>query len=270
MLSATFLDSQAGRIFCTRWEPGQPSVPEPQRRPVLIVPPFGEEMNKSRHLLATLGRAAAASGACAVLPDLYGTGDSEGDFGEATLATWRADVDASIRHLGEEKPVHLVGVRFGALLAADAAQRHRVASLILVQPLADGRAQLNQMLRLRLAAAMAGGGERERSSDLRARLAAGEPLEFAGYRVNGALADDLEGLALDTLAPPAGTPVRWVDVVPDATREPAPALERVLEHWRLAGIDVAQERVVCDAFWAAQELVRCPDIAEPLARALAG
>jgi exosortase A-associated hydrolase 2 len=227
-------------------------------------------MNKSRHLLAALGRAAAASGACAVLPDLYGTGDSEGDFGEATLAIWRADVDACIRHLAEERPVHLVGVRFGALLAADAAQRHRVASLNLVQPLADGRAQLNQMLRLRLAAAMAAGGERQRSSDLRARLAAGESLEFAGYRLNGTLAEDLEGLTLDALVPPAGTPVRWIDVVPDAAREPTPAAERVVDRWRSAGNDVVQERVVCDAFWAAQELVPCPGIAEPIARALAG
>jgi exosortase A-associated hydrolase 2 len=268
MLSASFLDSRAGRIFCTRWEPDQASRSSAQPQ-VLILPPFGEEMNKSRHLLAALGRAAAESGACALLPDLYGTGDSEGDFSEATLSHWRADVDACIRHLGQGSPLHLVGMRFGALLAAEAAQRHRVAGLVLVQPVTDGRNQLNQLLRLRLAAAMAGGGERERSSDLRARLAAGEVLEFAGYGVNGELAEDLEGLAMEALAPPACTRVSWVDVVADAAREPGPAVQRVLESWSRAGTQALQERVVCDAFWAAQELVQCPGIGAPLARALA-
>ena len=263
MLSASFIDSRAGRILCTRWQPTTEV-----RQQVLILPPFGEEMNKSRHLLAALGRAAAAAGARALLPDLYGTGDSEGDFGEATLADWRADVDAALHQLDDDKPVQLLGVRFGALLAADAARRHRVAGLVLIQPLADGRAQLNQLLRLRIAAAMAGGGERERSADLRARLATGESLEFAGYRVNGRLAEDLEGLALDSLPPPPETPVRWVDVVPDAARAPAPAAAKLVEGWRRAGIDVEQESVVCDAFWAAQELVHCAALADPLERAL--
>ncbi len=225
-------------------------------------------MNKSRHILAGLGRGLAAAGACALLPDLFGTGDSEGDFGEATLSKWRADVDAAIRHLGEETPIHLVGVRFGGLMAADAAQRHRVAGLVLIQPLADGRAQLNQLLRLRLAAAMAGGGERERSSELRARLAAGESLEFAGYRVNGTLAGDLEGLALDSLAPAASTPVHLVEIVSDAARDPTPVIQNLARRWHEAGARIEQKRVVCDAFWAAQELVQCRGLAEPVVQAV--
>lgn len=268
MLSASFIDSRAGRIFCTRWDPDR-QTGDGAGRSLLILPPFGEEMNKSRHLLAGVGRAVAAAGASALLPDLYGTGDSEGDFGDATITAWRADVDAALGQLGAGNRIVLVGVRFGALLAADAALRHRVAGLLLVQPMIDGRTQLNQLMRLRLAAGMAAGGERERSSDLRARLAAGESLEFAGYRVNGTLAEELEALELASLAPLPDTPVGLIEVAADLERPAMPALAKLAEGWRLAGVEVQQERVLCDAFWAAQELVHCPGLAAPVTR-LAG
>ncbi|MGB5199893.1 MAG: alpha/beta hydrolase, partial [Sedimenticolaceae bacterium] len=166
MREAFFLDGQAGRIFCTGvrhpsdWQEGRRSA-------ALICPPFAEEMNKARHVSAALCRALAQSGCDVLVPDLFGTGDSEGDFGDATLEVWRADIDAAIAHLDSPTSLHLIGLRAGALLAADAALRHQTKSLVLLHPQVDGRQQLTQFLRLRVAAGLMGDGEKESVSELR-------------------------------------------------------------------------------------------------------
>ena len=51
MRSAFFLDGVAGSLFCI----GTLHAHDQElRRKILIVPPFAEEMNKSRHVLAAL------------------------------------------------------------------------------------------------------------------------------------------------------------------------------------------------------------------------
>jgi hypothetical protein len=47
------------------------------------VPPFAEEMNKSRRMIAEVGRRLEGSGVGMLLVDLFGTGDSEGEFAQA-------------------------------------------------------------------------------------------------------------------------------------------------------------------------------------------
>ena len=160
---------------------------EQQRRKFLLIAPFAEELNKSRHVLAALCLALGERGHDVLMPDLYGTGDSAGDFGDATLEIWRRDLDNSIAHLEPGDRLELIGMRTGALLAADAVQRHAVRSLTLLHPVATGRQQLNQMLRLRLAGGLTGEGEKETASQLRHRLAQDEGLEVAGYRLSGRL-----------------------------------------------------------------------------------
>jgi alpha/beta superfamily hydrolase len=58
----------------------------------LIIPPFAEELNKSRWILAEVGRELARRGVASILPDLYGTGDSDGEFREACWTRWRKDI----------------------------------------------------------------------------------------------------------------------------------------------------------------------------------
>lgn len=267
MYAASFLESAAGRIFCVVH---QPAASHAVRGRVLLLPPFAEEMNKSRHVLAAIARAFAASDYLAILPDLFGTGDSEGDFADADLEIWRADVDRAVAALGTEGGLHIVGLRFGALLAADAARRHPVDSLSLLQPVADGRLQLNQMLRLRLASGMVGGGRRESSADLRRQLADGESIEIAGYGLSGRLAAQLETLALSDLGPGQTTRVHWLEIAAQADRELMPASQTVIEQWRRAGVSVDPAVIACDAFWATQELAFCPELAARVSGQIAG
>ena len=65
MYTAFFLDGQQGRLFCTG------VVHEiAARRQFLILPPFAEEMNKSRHILSAMVRALGNAGHDVLLPDL--------------------------------------------------------------------------------------------------------------------------------------------------------------------------------------------------------
>lgn len=265
MLSAFFLESTAGRIFCTATVADARTVPH---RHIVIVPPFAEEMNKSRHVLAQLAARLAGAGHAVLTPDLFGTGDSEGDFGQATIDIWRADLDAAIAHLAAPDRVDLIGLRSGALLAVDAAHRHRVGRLVLLHPVAEGKQQMVQMLRLRIAGGITGGDRRESTADLQSRLADGETLEIAGYRLSGALAAGLTSLALAEMPPTAADRIDWIELAPEVGRPPLPASQRVIDAWAAAGIAVDTASVVCDPFWATQEICQCPAIVERALRHL--
>lgn len=191
MRSASFIQGSVGQIFCVQW---QPSISISGRAPFLIVPPFAEEMNKSRHVMAALGQALATCGHSAVCFDFYGTGDSEGEFAEANLAHWRRDIDCVVEAFAQSDLLNLVGLRAGALLAAEAAGRHNCGRLVLLQPLAEGRQLLNQIFRLRLASGISG-GKQETTVELKHRMEEDGFLEVAGYAMSAQLAQDLDSFS---------------------------------------------------------------------------
>lgn len=267
MRVAFFLDSAAGKIFCTG---SLHADAQAARGRVLIVPPLAEEMNKSRHVLSGVARAAADAGHEVLLPDLFGTGDSQGDLAEATLDIWRADLDRVLGRMQEEAPLHIVAFRAGALLAADALSRHPAQSITLVHPQSDGRQVLTQLLRLRLAGGLFGDGEKETVSQLRQRLDAGEALEIAGYRLSPALAAGIDVLTLEDLPADKVSRIHWIELAPQADRPLMPASQRIIDRWRSGGSPVETSIVACDQFWATQEIAACPAVAETVIQRLAG
>lgn len=256
MFAAFTLESQLGRIFCIA---GQHEPHDISAR-YLLIAPIGEEMNKSRHVLSALVRTLDSHSKAAILPDLYGTGDSEGDFGDATLAAWREDIDQAIAWLGQGGDLHVIALRSGALLAADAATRHEFASMTFIHPVTDGKQWLNQLLRLRLAGGLLGNKDKETAADLRQQLAAGKPLEIAGYTISSALAHDIEDLNLATIDSAHPARVNWIELVTDKERPLMPVSQRVVDGWRAAGVDVISETVLGDSFWATQEISHCPQL----------
>jgi len=267
MRVAFFLNSTAGRIFCTGTL--HPEASQVQGR-LLIVPPLAEEMNRSRHVLAAIARAAGDAGYDVLMPDLYGTGDSAGDFADATIAIWRSDLDHVIDRMQHRSPLHIIALRAGALLAADALSRHRVQSLTLLQPQIDGAQVLTQLLRLRLAGNLLGNADKETTTQLRERLQGGEGLEIAGYMVSAALAAGLESLSFDKLPIDSVERLHWIEVAPQADRPLMPVSQRLVDAWQVSGKPVSTSVVACDQFWATQELARCPDIVSTVMRQLAG
>ncbi|RLA42511.1 MAG: hypothetical protein DRQ97_13905 [Gammaproteobacteria bacterium] len=77
-------------------------------------------MNKARPMVNRQARLLAEQGYCVVVPDLYGTGDSSGDFGEADWARWCDDITATLHWIKSSggQSVCLWGLRLGCLLAS--------------------------------------------------------------------------------------------------------------------------------------------------------
>lgn len=238
----------------------------------LFVPPFAEEMNKSRRTAALLGQSLAVQGSPTLIPDLWGTGDSGGDFVDARWEIWRADLQAAACLLGDlgAQWIGIVALRFGALLAVDVLQSLAlpVERLVLWQPVVSGSQHLTQFLRLRVAAALTeGGGATVRA--IRDELDREGSVEVGGYELPLGLALAMDGARLDVPGARISAPVHWLDVASDPERPlPAPA-QAVIDGWRRAGSSVAVERLRGDAFWATQEITEARELVAATARLLA-
>jgi len=251
---------------------------------VVYAHPLGEEMNKSRRMVAMQARALAAAGHAVLLPDLLGCGDSPGDFGDASWDGWVDEIATAARWLRDAAagwtadagatpaapatsatsaapaapPLVLWGLRAGALLAVAAAARlGTVQQLLLWQPASSGRTILQQFLRLQAAAQLLGrDGDAAGADALRTRLAAGETVEVAGYRLAPALA---QGLEQARLTPVTGVQrLHWME---SSLREPAalsPAAGPVIAAWQQDGCEVLPQVVAGPPFWQTTEIEDAP------------
>lgn len=275
MRAPLYFDGGAGRCYATLF-----SLRDPRGTPAgtvgqtacLFVPPFAEEMNKSRRMAALLASSLAESGTATLLADLWGTGDSEGDFKDARWNIWRADLQAGVGLLADlgAASVGLVALRFGALLALDVLRDLPlpVTRLVLWQPVISGSQYLTQFLRLRVASALAdGGGATVRG--VREELERVGSVEIGGYELALELASSIEGARLDRVAPEIATAVHWLDVSSDPERPLAAPGQQVVDAWRRDGVSVAVERVRGDAFWATQEITEVLDLVAATTRLFA-
>lgn len=265
----SFLEGPGGPVFTLRWPIASQVT---ARGAAILVPPFGEELNCSRRFLGVLARRLNGAGYEVMLPDLHGTGDSAGTFADADWALWRDEVTwlAAETAARTAVPITLIGLRTGALLAADvvhtAARRDAAGwacGLCCIQPVGDGNRFLDQLLRIRIARAMAH-GETERRQDLRGRWQEGLSVHVGGYAVPAALATALASRRIADLRPPAGIDLTWITVI--AHESAAPAKTSVPPpDWPPARAAVS---VAAPAFWSAANLCGGEEVAEAVAQAL--
>lgn len=248
-----FLVMNGRRLFCNL------HCDRDVRLRVLVLPPFAEEMNKCRPLLARVARALAAQGCACLLPDLYGTGDSGGAFGEADWNVWLADANALDAWLADRFPDSrsgLLAVRSGALLLGGmrgAAQGCTGTRVVCWQPVLDGRRYLQQVLRLRVMAGRMTGGE-ESVKSLEARLAGGETLEVAGYALSAALASGLSEATLSPASLARADGAVLLEFAASVLSEPSLPVARLTTAVREAGGAAEARTVACEQFWTTQEI----------------
>lgn len=248
---------------------------------VLLLPPFAEELNKSRRMLALASRAFSAAGLEVLVMDLLGCGDSSGDFGDATWDDWQDDAVLAAEWLTRhapggpkrpDLPLWLWGVRAGALLAPAVAERvARPMHLLLWQPVTAGKLQLQQFLRLKVAADLVGGQAKGAMQALRAQLDEGQPVEIAGYQLSPSLALGLEQAQLK----PHGAPalqrfgrVVWLETQAREAPALSPAGASAAQAWADAGCEVHALAVQGPSFWAATEIEVAPQLIEASVAAL--
>ena len=206
-LQPLYLDGPNGALFAAWHRPV-----ETKRGTVLYLPPFAEEMNRSRRTIAALGRAMAARSLGLFVLDLHGTGDSAGGFEDARWNGWLADAAAAIRHIESEgeRVIGTLGLRTGALLALATAKAAGLERVLLCQPVESGRTYLTGLLRSRVAAAQSGDGPRVTMAGLRAMLAAGTPIELLGYPLAPELFAGLEAADLAEIGAGYSGQVDWL------------------------------------------------------------
>lgn len=264
-----FLPAAHGERFCI-FHPAAGTA----RGAVVYLHPFAEEMNKSRRMAALQSRMLAAHGFGVLQIDLFGCGDSSGDFADASWDVWREDVALAVRWIRRRfaGPLHVWGLRLGALLGLDYARtcEEEIQSFLLWQPITSGSSFLTQFLRLCVAAGIMSDAALSVSTEqLRGDLKKGAALEIAGYELSATMAGAIDSLEFADLAP-QGHSVLWLEIGQQASASLAPASRRVADAWASHGIAVDGCCVSGPPFWNTIEISECPDLLAQTTRLLLG
>lgn len=269
LVTPAFMAGCKGRIFTLFYPPQG----ETCRGAILHVPAFAEEMNKSRHMITMQARKLSADGYGVLVFDYYGTGDSEGDFENATWDTWQQDVlfliDWLTRNVSNN--VCLWGLRFGCLLAASSAEiNNRIPKLFFWQPVFNGEHYMQQFLRLRMAANLFASNNKESTKSLKLKLNEGETLEVAGYDLSPGLFHAISNKVMAKNNLGTVKEIIWFDVNKPLKPLNVPG-QKLISHWQEQyDLEVLYECVEGKQFWANQEIVYAEQLIDSTTARLVG
>ncbi len=217
-----FFPSGSRRLYGFLHEPRASEVPLVIGPAAMVfVHPFMEERQDAHPFLRSLAGRVSARGLWALRFDLHGCGDSEGEWEDATVASWLEDLRAAcdfIRAQSGVQRVILCGMRFGATLAALATLDDEKPALALIQPVVKGVAYSMDMLRAYVAAEMVLTKKAGVTRDsLVERLRLGQTVNVFGYHLTAAQFDGLRDIDLMQSLASYPAPALIVDVVKTAT-----------------------------------------------------
>jgi exosortase A-associated hydrolase 2 len=265
-----YLPGTAGNLFAMYYPPAA-SVSDAAN--VLYVHPFAGEMLTSRNVIAGVSRQLSGAGLGVLVVDLYGCGDSSGDFAGARWEVWLDDLRVAVQWLQEQggERLSLWGLRLGALLAIDFAVRTRgiYEKIVLWQPVLSGEQMLNQFLHMNLSSEDGTLLSRRMANrDQRKNLLPGEAIEVAGYSLASELMWAIDKLALVPPGKLLSAPIHWIEFttskIPDV-----PTLQAI-EDWKRKGARVTSDSVVCAPFWLFPYSVDARDLAERVQKTFMG
>jgi len=229
-----------------------------------VVPGFNEEMNRCRSMVTILAQTLARQGIGTLIIDLYGTGESDGEYGDARWETWIDDIHRATEWLDAQTGgcLALLGIRLGFSLAVSAAlAQQKSRALIAWQAVVDGKSYFTQFMRMKIAANMDRTDiPKETSGGMRAQLAAGSSIEIAGYEISPELGSAIDGMKLSELLPPEPSKVIWLEKSPGEEQALSPTSEKLIESWRQAGRVAEVMLYDGPAFWALHERFLAPDL----------
>lgn len=209
--------------------------------------------------MAATARSLAARGCSALIVDLYGTGDSEGDFSDATWDCWTQDVESAVNWaVGNGLSIDaVIASRLGCLLAADSYARAGLLTpkTVFWQPVASGEHHMNQFLRHGVAASMMKSKGGVTVGGLKQRLRKGETLEIAGYPLSADLWSDVDQLRTsDHLGAFLGE-VHILEVGRNSGTELSPAGARIETAAIELGLPTRSLRLRGEPYWTSTEVV---------------
>ena len=234
----------------------------PHRATLLYIPPFAEEMNRSRWLVASAARRFASAGFGTLIVDPFGTGDSAGDFVEARWDIWTEDIALCLEWArGQYRlPTILWGLRLGASLAVEASREGADCDgMILWQPVVRGSQFIDQFLRIAVAQAVTKAHGPRSVARIREALVKNGETEVAGYRVHRDLIHSVDNIDLRGVSPGHTAPLAWIDVAAAAT--PRTDATETIAAWApelAATLDIA----AAPPFWSLAEPEAAPNLIE--------
>ncbi len=152
---AFYFESEGASLFAWLHTPRESEA----THGVVICPPIGHEQVHTHGTLRHLADHLASKGFAVMRMDYHGTGDSAGDSKEADcLSSWLASVRDAVAWLRKQagcEAISLVGLRFGATLAAMHATACGADNLVLWAPIVKGSRYVRELTALSRTAARA-------------------------------------------------------------------------------------------------------------------
>jgi alpha/beta superfamily hydrolase len=152
---------------------------------LVMCSPFAEEKVRTLRIYISFARAMASLGVAVLCFDYYGDGDSEGDFETTPFPDRLIDIKAATAFLKEKTSVEkfgLLGLRWGATLAALSAEELSPDFLILWEPIVNCSKYFYDLLRTNLASQMLIDGKVKKTREVLIReMEEGQPVSVEGY-----------------------------------------------------------------------------------------
>lgn len=251
--SIFFLGSQEGARLVAGQGPWRGLSRRKNRSAVIFLQPFAEEMNRCRRLISLCQKALNDANICSLTLDYYGTGDSAGDFEDASLDQWKDDIHrvCDLAIAAGATSIRLVGLRFGALLAQTVAEtRKDVEDIIAIQPQEGYLRAMRQFIRIATTsleeadAPATGYGQPSPAK----HLEAGATILVGGYSLTPRLYRDFKTAALPDALQCAVTAV-FVGLMPEESNDLTASDRRILDALHQRANDVRFSRVNDVQIW---------------------
>lgn len=232
----------------------QPNPLVQEDRDIVYVHPFAGEMAASRNVIAAMARELASRGLGVLTVDLFGCGDSSGDFRQARWEIWREDVASAVHWLQEQgrERISLWGLRLGALLALDFAANsgENYENIFLWQPVLSGESMMTQFFRMNHDEMTdTAGSARLISAQHRRALPPAETIEVAGYELSSELIRAIDGQNIEDSSCMFSDPICWTEIVSNPEFPFRAEARRILDERVNRGLEVSSHRLMGSPFW---------------------
>ena len=186
--------SHQSHIFLAHYLPVKRASDQADTQAVILVPPFAEELSRSKRMYVLCARLLANSGFHVICFDYSGTGDSSGEWGEFDYVDWVNDLKTVYQYANNYAAhVNFIALRFGALILADAIIQERLNTnrCIFWDPVEKGEQLTRQLVRMKIAATMADAAKKISSQEVKQSMQDEGFLESGGYHISSTMFDEI-------------------------------------------------------------------------------
>ena len=215
---------------------------------IIYLAPLFEQANQTRHMQTRLALNAYKLDVQSIVFDHYGSGDSQGELTQASLAVWQQDIIEQINTLkvDSSKPIFISGILSSVLLLNNEIIT-AVNGLFLAQPEFNGKRFIQQFKRLAIAGELTNHNKPQTESN---------KITIAGYTVEQPLLDGLAQQVIGNFSK-SSTPCYWLEWSEQAAGLP---LARLKQQQAFSAKNKHTHCVCIDdsKFWQSTELEVAP------------